>query len=270
MPVNPKELSNQADELRRDWSFLNQFDIDPSKIQIRSKVFQQNFHENGRTVPVFVKIYTYKKSPFQRLWRAATSRSETRNLIFFQSIGIASPRVVGWGLRRNFFGKIVEEFIVTEAVTDSQMLTDFVATACPDRSTQEYCHRRDSIINQLGRWTRAMHDNGFFHQDLKWRNILGRMSGEDVELYWIDCPKGDFSSFSARQRHGRLKDCATLDKRARLQCTREERQCFVAAYLNLAIDAPEVEAFSAAISHYRQNRFDAEDDRQLADAAKQK
>jgi hypothetical protein len=111
-----------------------------------------------------------------------------------------------------------------------------------------------------------------FHQDLKWRNLLGRMNGEVAELRWIDCPKGYFSSFSSRQKHGRLKDCATLDKLARQHCTPEECRRFVAAYLDQPIDAPEVAAFSKSIARYRRNRFDAQDDRQIAEAnaAKQK
>jgi hypothetical protein len=111
-----------------------------------------------------------------------------------------------------------------------------------------------------------------FHQDHKWSNILVRMNGEVVELFWIDWPKGYFSSFSSRQKHARLKDCATLDKLARQHCTPEERRRFVATYLEQPIDAPEVVAFSKSIARYRCKRFDAQDNRQIAEAnaAKQK
>lgn len=270
MLLNPKELSDQTDARRRDFSFLEQFGVDASQVRTRSKVYQREFIEDGVVVPVYVKVYTYKKHRLQRLWRTGTSRTEARNLLFFSAIGIAAPRVVAWGAHKNAIGKIIEEFIITEAISDTQTLREFMETACPDRSRPAYCQRRDSIVDQLGRWSSEMHAHNFCHQDLKWRNILARMNGEAVELFWIDCPKGDFNSLRFRQKRGQLKDCATLDKLARLLCTEEERLRFVAAYLKKPVDAPEVEAFSTAISRYRRTRFDPQDDRQLADAAKQK
>ena len=75
-------------------------------------------------------------------------------------------------------------------------------------------------------------------------------------------PKGDFNPLPFRQTSGRLKDCATLDKLARLHCTQEERLRFVAGYLDQPVDAPEVASFAQAISNYRRKRFDAEDERQ--------
>jgi len=262
MLLNLKKLSDQTDALRKNLSFLEQFGVDASKVFTRSKVWQREFTENGVVVPVYVKVYSYKRHLFQRLWRTGTSRTEARNLLFFSTIGITAPRIIAWGERKNAIGKIVEDFIITEAVSDTQTLREFIPAACPDHSTPEFCKRRDSIVDQLGRWTNEMHAHNFYHQDLKWRNILARMNGEAVELFWIDCPKGDFHSLPFRRKRGQLKDCATLDKQARLRCTQEERLRFVAAYLSKPIDAPEVAAFCTEISRYRQTRFDAEDDRQ--------
>ena len=167
-------------------------------------------------------------------------------------------------------------YIITEAIPDTQTLNEFMTTACPDRSQPVYCSRRDSIIDQLSHFTRAMHAQHFYHQDLKWRNILARIDGDQTELFWIDCPKGDFTRSTIHQSRRALKDCATLDKLGRLHCTKEERLRFVAGYLNQPIDAPEVATFAQAISRYRRKRFDAKDERQArqrqtkADAAKTK
>jgi len=262
MLLNPTNLDHQTDALRRDVSFLHPFGIVASDVRTRSKVAQREFTEDGVLIPVYVKIYSYKKHPFQRLWRKGTARTEARNLLFFDKIGIHTPRVIAWGERKNAIGKIVEDFIITEAVSGTQTLSEFMTTACPDRSTPLYCDRRDHIIDQLARWTSAMHAHQFYHQDLKWRNILGRANGDQTELFWIDSPKGDFNPLPFRQTSGRLKDCATLDKLARLHCTQEERLRFVAGYLDQPADAPEVASFAQAISNYRRKRFDAEDERQ--------
>ena len=84
MPVNIDELSAQTDALRQDYTFLEGFGVDAAKVRERSKVLELSFTENGATVQTFVKVYSYRKSPFQRLWRKGTARTEARNLLFFQ------------------------------------------------------------------------------------------------------------------------------------------------------------------------------------------
>jgi tRNA A-37 threonylcarbamoyl transferase component Bud32 len=262
MAVNIDQLSAQTDALRKDYTFLESFGVDASQVTIRSSVTQRTFTENGATVPTFVKVYSYRKSPFQRLWRRGTARTEARNLLFFKSVEIPTPRVIAWGQRRNAIGTIVDDYIITEAIPSTQTLSEFTTSACPNRSQPLYRSRRDSIIDQLSHTTRAIHAHNFYHQDLKWRNILARTDGDQAELFWIDCPKGDFTKSSTHQTRRALKDCATLDKLGRLHCTKEERLRFVAGYLDQPVDAPEVATFAQAISKYRRNRFDAEDERQ--------
>ena len=262
MPVTIDELSAQTDALRKDTTFLSAFGIDASTVKDRSQVTQHSFTENGIEVHTFVKVYSYRKSPLQRLWRRGTARLETRNLLYFKTIGIPSPRVIAWGQRKNAIGKIVDDYIITEAIPETLTLDAYMTAVCPDRSLPSYCLQRDSIIEQLSHATRALHAQHFYHQDLKWRNVLARTNGDRAELFWIDCPKGDFTQSSMHQKRRALKDCATLDKLARLRCTQEERLRFVAGYLNQPVEAPEVATFAQAISNYRRNRFDAKDERQ--------
>ena len=167
MPVNIDDISAQTDALRKDYSFLDVFGVNASKVRDRSQVFQRSFTENGVEVHAFVKVYSYRKSPFQRLWRRGIARIEARNLLFFSAIGIASPRVIAWGQRKNPLGKIVDEFIITEAIPETQTLDAFMADACPDRSQPRYCKLRDGLIDQLSRATAAIHQHHFYHQDLK-------------------------------------------------------------------------------------------------------
>lgn len=266
MPVNIDDLSAQTDALRQDYTFLEGFEVDASKVLDRSKVWQRSFTENAAKVPTFVKVYSYRKSLLQRLWRKGTARTETRNLLFFKAIGIPSPRVVAWGQRKNAIGKIVDDYIITEAIQGTQTLDAYLQSDCPDRSEMLYRSRRDSVIAQLSHATRAIHAHHFYHQDLKWRNVLARSNGDEAELFWIDCPKGDFTNSSTHQARRALKDCATLDKLARLHCTKEERLEFVAGYLDEPVGSLEVSALAEAIADYRRKRFDPEDLRQEQEA----
>lgn len=251
-------LNTLTDSLRRDWAFLDLFDVDASKVCKRSEVFQRNFVESNSPLPVYVKVYTYRKHPFHRFLRRGRSRSETRNLLFFKSIGISVPKVIGWGQRHTWWGKLAEEFIITESIIGAEPLDVFLKAACPDRSQPLYAARRDAIIDQISQWTREIHAHHFFHNDLYLRNILARIQNDQVALFWIDCPIGGFRHLhSGRHSRLRLKDCATLDKLARHLCTQEERKRFVAGYLGRDKNDPKVLAFCKAVTVYRRGRFDS-------------
>ncbi len=263
MQPDIRALHQATEAVRKDVSVLTELDVDASAINQRSAVFERSYTDTqGNEIPVFVKVYTYRQHLLERLWRPGRSRTEARNLIFFQQSGIPAARVVAWGERKNRFGKLVDEFIITEAVPNTQTLDEFVKQHCPDRSRAEYCTRRDQLIQQLGQATARIHAYSFFHKDLKWRNLLARLNGDQVETFWIDCPKGDFHRPPWPQEHGKLKDCATLDKIARFACTEEERRRFVAHYLNLPESSEQVTQFAHAVSQFRKQRFDPKDDEQ--------
>jgi tRNA A-37 threonylcarbamoyl transferase component Bud32 len=102
--------------------------------------------------------------------------------------------------------------------------------------------------------TRRLHDGGFFHNDLYWRNILvtGDSTG-NPQLFWIDCPRGRYARFRRAQK--RLKDLACLDRAASLFCTRAERLDFVREYLGKAALDDETRELAAAADLYRRRRW---------------
>lgn len=243
-----------------DWHLLEALEIDPSVMRQRSVVFQRELVFKGCQHPVYVKIYDYNRRPFQRLWRRGRSRREARNLEFFRQLGIEAPGVLAWGERRNIFGKMTKEFIITEMIAGAFMLEEFVMRHCPDRSTGKFRRMRETIIDTLARWTCLIHEHGFFHEDLKWRNVLARTEEGGVRLFWIDCPQGHFKRTGFGRRRARLKDCATLDKVARRLCTPAERLRFVARYLGTEENDPCALAFAREVSAYRRRRFDSRDE----------
>jgi tRNA A-37 threonylcarbamoyl transferase component Bud32 len=225
------QTGNEDEALRKDWRFVESCITEADDAVRRSAIFVCQITEEDRPVDAYVKIYAYKKHPLQRYLRKGRSRNEARNLLFFRSLNIPTPRVIAWGEKRNCIGRIVQEYVITEALQGTLMLEDFVARHCPEPDNPQYKHVREQIARNLGEWTRRIHQAHFIHEDLKWRNILARLNDDEVELFWIDCPKGRFYKPGAAFERKKLKDCATLDKIARIRCSKSERQIFLRSYL---------------------------------------
>jgi len=261
-------LNKATEALRQDWSFLEPYAVPANEVKRRSAVFVCEVEDSGKTTQFYVKIYAHRKHPLQRYLRKGRSQTEARNLLFFSSVGISAPRVLAWGEKRNCIGRIVQEFIITEAVAKTQTLDEFVAEHCHDQEQHEHSAVRIQMVEQLGKWTRAIHDVNFVHEDLKWRNVLARRSAGGAELFWIDCPKGYFAKPGATLDRKKLKDCATLDKVARIRCSKQERQAFVGAYLGEEAAVNQIEELCQKIEDYRRGRFDAKDNFQNKYAGK--
>ena len=84
------------------------------------------------------------------------------------------------------------------------------------------------MLHQVAQATRALHDIGFAHNDLKWRNLLVG-PGERPTVYWIDCPSGCFW-WGAFLQYRIIKDLACLDKVGKYQLARTQRLRFYLDY----------------------------------------
>lgn len=268
MQDHEADLIKATDSLKKEWSFLDSYPIAANDVTERSAVFVCEIKDSGKTTKAYVKIYSYRKHPLQRFLRKGRSQTEVKNLLFFHSVGISTPRVLAWGEKRNGIGRIVQEFIITEAVSEAQQLDVFVAEHCPESKEYEQIQLRMQIAKKIGQLTRAIHEADFIHEDLKWRNILARRSEDGAEIFWIDCPKGYFSGPGSTLHRKKLKDCATLDKVARTHCSKEERKAFLRAYVGKAATVKELEKLCQEIEDYRRGRFDAKDDLQHKHAEK--
>lgn len=237
-------------ELKTGWGFVYQCGIDPKQYENRSEVTRVNFVEHANTVPAYLKIYTYRKHPFQRIFRYGRSYYECRNLLFFRALGISAARVLAWGKYRNVIGRVTEEFIVTEALEGAIPLDQYV------RENRPGALETAKIAKRLGQWLRVLHENDFFHKDLHWRNVLIRKIQGRIELGLIDCPRGTFHRFNPIRRHWRLKDCATLDKSACVLFPNVARAVFLRHYLDAPHDSERFKQWSRRIPEYRQTRFD--------------
>ncbi len=205
----------------------------------------------GETRSVFYKLYEYA-APSCRFWgRRSKARCEFENYAAFETLGIPTARRVACGEMRDGIGRLCRAFIITEAIPRAWTLPQFVDEFCPNRATAEGRILRDGICRQMAALTRRIHDGGFSHHDLYWRNILVTWTPpEPLKLWWIDCPRGGFS----RQRRRHIKDLASLDKMAAKHCTRSERLTFLKTYAG----TDDVKSLAREVLTYRRRRWSNE------------
>jgi tRNA A-37 threonylcarbamoyl transferase component Bud32 len=244
------DLVKSTDSLKKDWSFLDPYTLPLDDAKDRSTIFVREVENLGIFQKAYIKIYANRKYPFQRYLRKSKSRTEVRNLLFFQSIGISTPRIIGWGQRRNAIRRIIQEFIITEAIPDSLTLDQYVRRKSLSRL------QAARLARTLGSWLRSMHTNNFYHKDFHWRNILIRCKKQKLVISLIDCPRGAFHSSTIRSRYWRLKDCAILDKYASVLVDNITRSIFLQAYLNTSRHSSSFKKWSQRIPAYRLARFD--------------
>ncbi|MEK6247413.1 MAG: lipopolysaccharide kinase InaA family protein [Planctomycetales bacterium] len=263
-----EELLSFIDNSRPFESLSEHFGYPLGKHQRRrSKVARKELvSPQGETVVVYFKLYGYRrlKRALSRIFKPTRSQSEIDNLKFFRQLGIPACEPVLQGVYRNAFGVARNCMLITREVTATLQLDDFLDTheTGDDPQSVKSAIRRQ-ILESVASNLRKIHDQNFYHDDMKWRNILVRRVGDDgetVEVFWIDCPNGYFDRTGGfRAKHGRIKDLATLDYDARKRSTPEERMRFLTVYSGLTPDDPKLKELADEVVEYRRLKID--DDR---------
>lgn len=192
-----------------------QITSDKQSSVIKTEVDGQNFY-----------VKRYHKSTGLRSWIGrARIRLETRNQLWFKQIGLPAAAVVAYG-EEYLGGKTFRGVLITKEQVGTKDL------AWLARNKPEYFRNSAwvaSIIYLLAEITSTLHDHGFCHNDLKWRNILASHGDELPKLYLIDCPTGQrWPRFLLKRRI--IKDLACLDKMAKYHLTRTQRLRFFLTY----------------------------------------
>lgn len=187
---------------------------------------------DGSVLDVFYKQYEYRAASWRFLGRASKARCEFRNYGVLAQLGIAAAQPIAWGEERDALARLCRAFVITRAIPAALTLREFIEQRCPNRHTAEARRIRHGLARQLAEMTRRIHNAGFFHHDLVWRNILATHEPPtEPRLWWIDCPRGRFDHWSPWRRRRRLKDLASLDKLAARLCAAVERVEFAKRYL---------------------------------------
>ena len=134
----------------------------------------------------YVKTFAGRGSRVKDWLHISRYRREVRNLAFFASIGLRTPEVVATGHQYRA-GLLRRGMLVTAQVTDAMDLDELIrrGTLYEDGVAGARC-----ILAQVAVAARKLHARGFYHKDLKPRNILVRRTGSAAELFFFDCPSG--------------------------------------------------------------------------------
>ncbi len=179
----------------------------------------------------YIKRYESRGRFLRHFIGRSRVRAEWENAQLFEHFGIPTARLVAYGEETRLVGAR-QGIIVTEGVAGA---TDLLKLLKQENS----CFKRrawvENQIDRLSTHVGIMHEHGFVHTDLKWRNILASCE-DDTEVYIIDCPAGRQLrgwQLAPLRRRGVIKDLACLDMIAEGALTRTQRLKFYLRYAGL-------------------------------------
>jgi tRNA A-37 threonylcarbamoyl transferase component Bud32 len=196
----------------------------------------QVFLDSGACV--FVKRYHYHrwKNRLKGMLRGtlfglSRVRAEFRALEAMRSLGIQAVRPVAYGERRSLHF-VHSCFLITEAVPGSISLATYAQQFARENLDPRSFRMRKRILTGLAQQVRHMHERGFVHGDLFWRNILIRIFDEETcEFYFLDACLGHKIWRKGRDRRDIVNDLAGLTAIAPAFCTRTDMMRFAKVYL---------------------------------------
>lgn len=156
----------------------------------------------------YVKRYRAKPRSWRRLLDRNPAETEVRSLRTLAQLRSPVPRVVafGWEALR---GRFLRGVMITAAVPDCM---DTASFCLEHRELWADRARRLCVLRQVAGAVRRMHDNGFVHGNLKWRNLLLK-TADPPGVVFIDCPSGRHLCGHAL-RLGIIKDLSSIDRRS--------------------------------------------------------
>lgn len=138
---------------------------------------------------VYFKRYLYQKNIWEFFLRRSKAANEFLNYQRLRELNIPTLETVALYEQRSF-GRLKLACIVTKELVNTMQLDHFysdVLLNMPEAQRKRiFKHLKEQLFSQIKR----AHDGGFFHLDLKWRNILIQQKGDDYTPIWIDCPRG--------------------------------------------------------------------------------
>jgi tRNA A-37 threonylcarbamoyl transferase component Bud32 len=172
----------------------------------------------------YVKRYTGAGKHLRRWVGRSRVQAEWENLKHFQTWNIPTAELVAFGQERQLFG-FGRGALITREIKRTTDLAKIANTNDPRLQDQAWVR---AVFTQVAAITRNLHQHGFAHNDLKWRNLLVDDQPQPT-VYLIDCPSGMFWPWPFLQ-FKIIKDLACLDKVAQFTLSRTQRLRFYLAY----------------------------------------
>ena len=178
---------------------------------------------------VYVKRYVYPRRLWLEFWlRPAKSAVEFWAYSRLRELGIPTLEVLAFGERRRL-GMLLVGCIVTRGVPNTLDLAAFAETVWCRWPRARRREAAFAIAARLLAQARVAHQGGFFHHDLKWRNLLIAPSGDPETLVWIDAPRA--STMPGRRHRGVVTDLSGLARVALSLFSRTDLMRFLRLYL---------------------------------------
>jgi hypothetical protein len=135
-----------------------------------------------------LKCYSYPFLPRIRTgFSTAKAEREFKNLLTLGRYGVLAVEPVAFGVERTRVGFVRSCFLITRFVEASENLTSQAYISLSRQANGD--NIRDSILKQIGRHLRHLHNAGFFLFTPKAKNILFRQGADGiVETLFVDIP----------------------------------------------------------------------------------
>ena len=165
-------------------------------------------------------------------FRASRAKNEYLTLMLMRQLGIQAIRPVAYGERR--IGHFLRScFLITEAVPAAMSLSSFIKTFSHHRATPLARQARVEVLTTLARQVRHMHEAGFVHRDLFWRNVLIRpLPDHRFEFYFLDASVGKRIRLAPRRQDSIVHDIAAMSALAPEFCSKADQLRFLLEYLD--------------------------------------
>ncbi|HKQ48659.1 MAG TPA: lipopolysaccharide kinase InaA family protein [Phycisphaerae bacterium] len=193
----------------------------------------------GSETGVFIKRYHYPrwKQRIEGMMRGTffkntRARNEYRVLSLMRRLGIQAVRPIAFGERRvlHFCRSC---FLITEAVPGAMSLVAFIRTFSRHPRSARARHVKLEILTSLAQQVRHMHEAGFVHRDLFWRNVLIRpMPDERFEFYFLDASVGRRIRIPQRRQDSIVHDIAAMGVLGPEFCSKADQLRFLLVYLD--------------------------------------
>jgi len=163
----------------------------------------------------YVKTFVGPGNRLRHWLGTSRYQRELHNLQYFNELGLLTPALIAYGHVTNL-GLLEQAVIVTAEVEHATDLDKIIAAGT---LYSEGVTGVRKIFDQLARAVWILHGQGFYHKDLKTRNILVRRNSpassdggdNEPELFFFDCPSGHHLPHFMF-RHAMVRDLAHLEE----------------------------------------------------------
>lgn len=197
----------------QDLATLEQCFAQQGKLVSKGPHSQVTLHEVNEK-KIYTKRYKSGGSGLRQYFFRSRVRAEWENLQWFADHGINTLPVLAFGEEYRL-GKFVRGALVTAQLPAASDLEQLA------KSRSDVLFAKTHFVElakQIAAYVKTMHDRGFTHNDLDWRNILisptVSAEGEKPSVYFFDCPSGRHWVWPFLE-YRIIKDLSHLDKIAR-------------------------------------------------------